>query len=428
MKTKFLVILTALLMLVGIGANAQTKYYWYAGEGPIMSSTVPGSDSNWHLIEGTPNYIETGDLARDVKINWVLAIPVSTGLTRISNGEDVTDAYDVSTVTTADGVEYMVYKQIAASKKTSRYFVDGKTKYYLYFGTILPTADNIASIANITEDVPEYALFEDGHRWSLRNETNESADAYICIPSVYNVIWKDENGEAIDLIDVNTFTSGSIDYKVQKLKSQLGAGEKKYIYAYNSNVDVIKISSAGQSTWCSAYDLDFTGIEGIKAYTATGYNRTTGTIWLTRVNEVPANEGILIIGQAGEYQVPHKSTGTYYVNMMVGTLNAITINEKDGEYTNYYLSDGDYGVGFYKVNGTQSLAANRAYLPLLKDNVPAGTRYIGLGFDDGEGTTGINGIKSEGMKDDAYYTLQGQRVVNPGKGLYIKNGKKVIVK
>lgn len=237
----------ASLTFVKGNATSETKYYWYAGPDMLTSETVPGSGTvypmtatsedqiGWHKIEGTPSYIETGDLNYGEKINWVLAIPTELGLTHISNGEIVLDAYDVTTVTTADGVEYMVYKQIAASKKTSIYFVDGKTKYYLYFGTTLPTADNIASIANITEDVPEYALFEDGHRWSLRNETNESADAYICIPSVYNVIWKDENGEAIDLIDVSTFTYGSIDYRVQKLKAPLGAGEKKYIYAYNSN-------------------------------------------------------------------------------------------------------------------------------------------------------------------------------------------------
>jgi hypothetical protein len=206
------------------------------GSGTVYPMTATSEDQiGWHKIEGTPSYIGTGDLNYGEKINWVLAIPTKLGLTNISNGEIISDAYDISTVTTADGVEYMVFKQIAASKKTSIYFVDGKTKYYLYFGTTLPTADNIASIANITEDVPEYALFEDGHRWSLRNETNESADAYICIPSVYNVIWKDENGEAIDLIDVSTFTYGSIDYRVQKLKAPLGAGEKKYIYAYNSN-------------------------------------------------------------------------------------------------------------------------------------------------------------------------------------------------
>ena len=199
-------------------------------------------------------------------------------------------------------------------------------------------------------------------------------------------------------------------------------------FTLKSDVDVIKITSAGQSTWCSKYDLDFTGIEGIKAYTATGYNRITGTIWLTRVNEVPANEGILIIGNAGDYKVPHKSTGTYYANFMKGTLKAITINEKEGDYTNYYLSNGSYGVGFYKVNGTQAISANRAYLPLLKGNVPAGTRFISLGFEDGEGTTGINDVKSGEVKSEEWFTLQGQRVVNPGKGLYIKNGKKIMIK
>lgn len=192
--------------------------------------------------------------------------------------------------------------------------------------------------------------------------------------------------------------------------------------------DVITISDAGQSTWCSRYDLDFTDVEGLKAYTATGYNRTTGTIWLTRVKEVPAEEGILIIGTKGTYHVPHKTTTTYYVNMLVGTLSATTIPEMNGSYTNYYLSNGTHGVGFYKVNGTQAISANRAYLPLLKGNVSAGTRFIGLDFEDGEGTTAINGVKSEGMKDDAYYNLQGQRVNNPGKGLYIKNGKKVVIR
>ena len=126
--------------------------------------------------------------------------------------------------------------------------------------------------------------------------------------------------------------------------------------------DVIQITSAGQSTWCSKYDLDFTGVEGLKAYTATGYDRISGTIWLTRVYQVPANEGIFLMGNADEYHVPHKSTGTYYANLMVGTLQPITIYETDGEYTNYYLSNGDSGVGFYKVNGSVDLKANRAYL------------------------------------------------------------------
>ncbi|MBR3657841.1 MAG: leucine-rich repeat domain-containing protein [Prevotella sp.] len=191
--------------------------------------------------------------------------------------------------------------------------------------------------------------------------------------------------------------------------------------------DAIKITSAGQTTWCSKYDLDFTDVEGIKAYTAGGYDRVSGTIWLMRVNQVPANEGILIIGTPGDYKVPHKSTGTYYVNMMKGTLQPITINETEGEYTNYYLSNGDSGVGFYKVNGSVALKANRAYLPLLKGTTQAGTRFIGLGFED-DGTTNLTPALSKGEGEGAWYTLQGQRVAKPGKGIYIRNGKKVVVK
>ena len=49
--------------------------------------------------------------------------------------------------------------------------------------------------------------------------------------------------------------------------------------------------------------------------------------------------------------------------------------------------------------------------------------------NDGDGTTGIKDQSSKfNIPSDAYYTLQGQRVAKPGKGLYIKNGKKVIIR
>ncbi len=190
--------------------------------------------------------------------------------------------------------------------------------------------------------------------------------------------------------------------------------------------ETIKITSAGQTTWCSAYDLDFTNVSGLKAYIAAGYNRTTGTIWLMRVFEVPAKEGILLMGDPGEYKVPHKSTTTYYMNMFKGTLEDITINETEGEYTNYYLSNGDSGVGFYKVNGSIGIKAHRAYLPLLKGTAQAGTRFIGIEF--GDGTTNLTPALSKGEGEGEWYTLQGQRVTKPGKGLYIRNGKKVVIK
>ena len=137
----------------------QTKYFWYAGADMLTSETVPGSGTifpmvttgedqiGWHQIKGTPSSIATGSLNNGEQINWVLAVPTTYGLTRISNGEDVTDAYDVSTVTTKDGIEYTVFKQKSATQRIDCSFVEGETKYYWYIG-----AENPTSISDIQSD------------------------------------------------------------------------------------------------------------------------------------------------------------------------------------------------------------------------------------------------------------------------------------
>lgn len=137
----------------------KTKYFWYAGADMLTSETVPGSDTvfpmvttsedqiGWHQIKGMPSSIATGSLNNGEQINWVLAVPTTYGLTRISNGEDVTDAYDVSTVTAKDGIEYTVFKQKSATQRIDCSFVEGGTKYYWYIG-----AENPTSISDIQSD------------------------------------------------------------------------------------------------------------------------------------------------------------------------------------------------------------------------------------------------------------------------------------
>ncbi len=101
------------------GDTSESSYYWYGGAGPIDSSTVPGKGDGWHAIPGTPMRIDTGDLENSTKIHWILAVPAKFGLNRISNGEDITDIYDVSTVTCADGVQYKVFRQLSETKRTN---------------------------------------------------------------------------------------------------------------------------------------------------------------------------------------------------------------------------------------------------------------------------------------------------------------------
>ena len=178
-----------------------------------------------------------------------------------------------------------------------------------------------------------------------------------------------------------------------------------------NDVDEITIKDIGKTTWCSEYDLDFTNVAGIKAYTATGYDDIDKTIWLTRVMKVPAGTGLLVKGDAGTYKIPHAKVRAITRTCSLGNLGeAIQIEETDGDKTNYYLSGKD-GT-FVSVNGNANIGKNKAYLQ-LPTSVFAGTRSIGISYDDEDGTTGVKEVKSGEVKGEKWYTLQGQRVVEP---------------
>ena len=202
---------------------------------------------------------------------------------------------------------------------------------------------------------------------------------------------------------------------------------KEIIEIEGTDEDEITIKDIGKTTWCSEYDLDFTNVAGIKAYIAMGYDDIDKTIWLGRVMKVPAGTGILVKGDAGTYKIPHASVRAAYANWFVGNLgDAIKIEETDGDKTNYYLSGKD-GT-FKSVNGSANIGKNKAYLQLLT-SVFGGTRSIGISYDDEDGTTSIKNLTIDLTEGEGeWYTLQGQRVAKPGKGLYIRNGKKVIVR
>ena len=63
----------------------------------------------------------------------------------------------------------------------------------------------------------------------------------------------------------------------------------------------------------------------------------------------------------------------------------------------------------------------------MKVATSGGAKVAGFTFDFG-GTTGINEVSAKTASDSAFYNLQGVKVQNPVKGLYINNGKKVIIK
>ena len=192
---------------------------------------------------------------------------------------------------------------------------------------------------------------------------------------------------------------------------------------------VITLSNT-MGTYCDASGLDFSSVEGLEAYTATGY--ADGEVTLTRVNYVPANTGIVLRGTAGVYEVPQQKVNAYLMNLLKGTTSPITLNQTEGDMTNYILANGSKGIGFYKVaSGGGTLAANKAYLQ-LPSNLSA-TRPMMLRFEDEDGqTTDIQYLytSSDDETAPAIFDLQGRRVSGTMQqsGIYIVGGKKVMAK
>ena len=85
--------------------------------------------------------------------------------------------------------------------------------------------------------------------------------------------------------------------------------------------------------------------------------------------------------------------------------------------------DGAVGVGFYPYS-TASAPAGVVYL-----DAPIDARALSIVFEDEGETTAISevrGLKAD--ERDEFYNLKGQRVAQPTKGLYIVNGRKVVIK
>ncbi len=186
----------------------------------------------------------------------------------------------------------------------------------------------------------------------------------------------------------------------------------------------ITIGSTGYATYCYEHDLDFSEVSGMKAYIASGFSPSKSSLLLTRVTEVPAGEGLYIVGEEGTYHIPFTETDMIYSNLLIGVTTATTISPTDGSYTNFILANGVHGVAFYSLSEAGELAAGKAYLQLPTASVPE-VKAIRVIFDDDEDA--IQSIVEE-SQTERIYNLQGQQVNAPKNGLYIINGKKLFIK
>ena len=179
------------------------------------------------------------------------------------------------------------------------------------------------------------------------------------------------------------------------------------------------ISAAGYGTMVIPFAASLP--TGVKAYNLTGVSGTT--ITTTDAATIAANKPVLLEAAEGncEFTATSAAIAATEDASSNGLLNATYVGAKAAaDANNYVLQNGTAGLGFFLVTGTEATVKPfRAYL-----NTGASAPEF-LPF--GGGTTGIETVKTAKANNEIF-NLAGQRVAQPAKGLYIVNGRKVVMK
>lgn len=160
-----------------------------------------------------------------------------------------------------------------------------------------------------------------------------------------------------------------------------------------------------------------------KVYTAK-VNEAKSAVVLTEVSAgsvIAKGTPVLVGAEAGSYNFA--ASADEATTVADNDLKAATADTKGNGSTIYALVEQDGKAVFAPLKEGVAVSVGHAYLELP---AASATRFYSIQF--GGETTGINEVNAAAKADGAYYTLQGVKTSKAAKGIYIHNGKKVVIK
>lgn len=323
---------------------------------------------------------------------------VASGKAKLYNGLREITSIDWGTITPED-VVVPAAQTVTLAELNANY--DKYESMYVTVQNAIVTSALSSRNATISQDSEEYAVYDKNNGLSATALSTANAIANVVgFPGKFNTT-----------LQLNVFNGIDVEET-----------------GYN-----LAVSDAGYATYFNSTEA-FTMPIG-----ATGYVWNAGNIAdvYAPAQVVPANEPLVIKAPAGNYALLFssftdetlKSSG---MNDLEGTDVATAITD-DVAYYFYGLSlnasSDPASVGFYWMNPTGAAftnGAHKAYLKLDK-NTFVGSQAVN-GFPFNGTTTGIEQIEAGADAKNAIYDLSGRRVNKAAKGIYILNGKKVLVK
>ena len=309
-------------------------------------------------------------------------------------------------------------------------------------------AVTISSSTIIGSDDIDAATFTIAKIDKTDNYTIKSSSGYYIGRTTYgnglNSSTTDTYANSIELSESNAVIKSNLDGTAVTLRYNYASDNLRFRY-YKSGQQAIAlyklikvsgtISASGFNTFSSTYKLDLNTLSGADgAYVASGV--TDGKVVLTKstakmaASTTDSETGLFIKGtKDATFTIDVTADDATFsgTNLLLAAPSGKTVEVAGSGYNYVFGWETASNPGFYLIGGTSAtLGAGKAYLHTTTAlTTPSGR--AGFIFED-EDVTGITSVSKQTTNSTSYYDLQGRRVAQPTKGLYIVNGKKVIIK
>jgi|GEM_PF-6835913 len=336
--------------------------------------------------------------------------------------------------------------EIESIEKTTTTFADMEPKV-LYAGeqTISKWGDCVtldATSVAMTSDNNLYILVSDysGESCDLRISNADNWD--LAYPSVgYNFLQDVDANGIVKVSMTKAFFDGVSDGDKKQIAVWGNGGFKIKAIAttWETLLCPVTTDELGYATYGNFYTLALDLLpEGLKAFTANLDGAKLS--FVEKTEAVGPGTGLLIQGERNTtYYLPAKTDGTdpayndLSANMEANTLAGLW--KADTENYVFLMKKNTTGTGNIEfkrlTNAELVVPANKAYVQVSPSVFPKQARELIISFGEGE-VTGISEATllniNEVIKNNNVYDLSGRRVAKPTKGLYIVNGKKVVIK
>lgn len=404
----------------------------FKGKAVDASEYTVGYSNNINVGTATVTLTATGTnfTAETTASKTFQIVPASVAI----SAEDQTvtyngDAQEFTNYNVENGEVFVAYYATEADRTAGENQLEVVVNAGTYYVQLTQAADNYTSEpVNVTFTINPKTLTED-MMWQEGDEFVYSGEEVTLADTMFGLTDGNEELE----FDTDFTISYSNNVNVGTATATI-TGLGNYQGTLTTTFEIVRqvaISFSKNNSWMSYYaEEDLAIPHELEAYAVTGVDGTE--VKVQKLDYIPSNQGVLLtykeVMPQEESLLFHACTDVPEVkpqNQLSGVAAATLVSSLTADGSSIYVL---YNDEFVKtINGT--IPANRCYLPLSM-NVNVNARLTISFADDDNETTSLNEelrVKNE-ESVDAWYDMQGRKVAQPAKGLYIVNGKKVVIK